>query len=122
MKLSDVIHACSNGEVAEAALMSIGGAFAKVVTTEAASRGVPRGRFIAQLVGEFERNAGTCVWARAAQAMRGADQPVLVGLYVILAHGLLTQSLRAAAADDARDPAAAPAATDALRESEFMIA
>jgi hypothetical protein len=30
--------------------------------------------------------------------MRGADQPVLVGLYVILAQGLLRDTLRAASA------------------------
>ena len=84
-------NTCSNDKVAEAALVSLGGAFAKIVAVAAARRGLPQGRFVAELVRDFERHAGTCLWAQAEQAMRGADQPVLVGLYVVLAHGLLEQ-------------------------------
>ena len=95
MRLQEVIHTCSNEKVAEAALTSLGGAFAKIVAVAAARRGVQLGRFVAELARDFERHVGTCVWARAEQAMRGADQPVLVGLYVILAHGLLEENPRA---------------------------
>jgi hypothetical protein len=96
VRLREVIHTCSNDKVAEAALLSLGGAFAKIVAVAAARRGLPQGRFVSELARDFERHAGTCVWAQAEQAMRGADQPVLVGLYVVLAHGLLEENLRAA--------------------------
>ena len=48
--------------------------------------------------------------------MRGADQPVLVGLYVILAHGLLEENLRAVGAK--RNPKA-PASS---LKAELMMA
>ncbi|HZZ59968.1 MAG TPA: hypothetical protein VFE63_02180 [Roseiarcus sp.] len=102
MRLQEVIHTCSNEYVAEAALISLGGAVAKTVAVAAARRGLPMGRFVAELARDFERHAGTCVWARAEQAMRGADQPVLVGLYVVLAQGLLRENLRAASENGAR--------------------
>jgi hypothetical protein len=82
--------------VAEAALMSLGGPFARTVADTAAKRGVPLGRFVAELARDFEHQAGACVWTQAEQAMRGADQPVLVGLYVILVQGILRDGLRAA--------------------------
>ena len=128
MRLREVIHTCSNDKVAEAALVSLGGAFAKMVAVAAARRGLPQGRFVAELVRDFQRHAGTCVWAQAEQAMRGADQPVLVGLYVILAHGLLEESLRAASESAGRVPEAsgnssepeqmAAACADAFRSPE----
>ena len=118
MRLREVIHACSNDKVAEAALVSLGGAFAKIVAVAAARRCLQQGRFVAELVRDFERHAGTCVWAQAEQAMRGADQPVLVGLYVILAHGLLEDNLRAASEDAKRIPAAP---SSSLRP-ELMVA
>jgi hypothetical protein len=106
MRLREVIHTCSNDKVAEAALISLGGAFAEIVAVAAARRGVPRGRLVAELARDFERYAGTCVWARAEQAMRGADQPILVGLSVILAHGLLDENLRATSEGAKRVPRA----------------
>ena len=96
MRLREVVHTCSNEKVAEAALISLGSAFARTVAVAAARRSVSQGRFVADMARDFERHAGTCVWAQAEQAMRGADQPVLVGLYVILAQGLLRENLRAA--------------------------
>ncbi len=102
MRLREVIHTCSNEYVAEAALISLGGPVAKTVAVAAARRGLPVGPFVAELARDFERHAGTCIWARTEQAMRGADQPILVGLYVILAHGLLRENLRAASEDGAR--------------------
>ena len=106
MQLREVIHTCSNDKVAEAGLISLGSAFAETVAVAAAKRGVSRGRFVAELARDFERHAGSCVWARAEQAMRGADQPILVGLYVILAHGLMRESLRLASQITARVPEA----------------
>jgi hypothetical protein len=102
--------------VAEAALMSLGEPFAKIVAVAAARRGVPRGRFVAELARDFERHAGTCIWAQAEQAMRGADQPVLVGLYVILAQGLLRENLRSASSNAERVPEAprSPAAHEQM--------
>ena len=97
--------------------MSTDEAFAKIVAVAAARRGLLQGCFVADLVRDFERHAGTCVWAQAEQAMRGADQPVLVGLYVILAHGLLEESLRASVG--ARRNPEAPASSF---KSELMLA
>ena len=116
MRLQEVIHTCSNEKVAEAALISLGGAFAKIVAVAAARRGVQLGRLVAELARDFERHMGTCVWTRAEQAMRGADQPVLVGLYVILAHGLLQENLRAVGAK--RNPKA----TASSLKAELMMA
>jgi hypothetical protein len=96
LDLREVLRTCSNAKVAEAALISIGGDLSTVVAAEAANRGVSPGGFVAKLVRDFERNVGTCVWARAEQAMRGADQPLLAGLYAIVAHGLLAHNLRSA--------------------------
>ncbi len=104
VRLREVIYTCSNEKVAEAALISLGGAFAKTVAVAAAQRGVSQGCFVADLARDFERHAGTCVWAQAEQAMRGADQPVLVGLFLILAQGLLRENLRAASANAASFP------------------
>ncbi|HKN27795.1 MAG TPA: hypothetical protein VJY34_07875 [Roseiarcus sp.] len=118
MRLREVIHTCSNEKVAEAALISLGGAFAEIVVAAAARRGESRGRFVVDLARDFERHAGTCVWARAEQAMRGADQPILVGLYVILAHGLLEENLRAASEGGKR---VCEASATSLR-SELMVA
>jgi hypothetical protein len=118
VRLREVIHTCSNDKVAEAALMSLGEPLGKIVALAAARRGVPRGRFVAELAHDFERHARTCVWAQAEQTMRGADQPVLVGLYVILAHGLLEDNLRAASEGAKRIPAAP---SSSLRP-ELMVA
>jgi hypothetical protein len=117
LRWQEVIHTCSNEKVAEAALISLGGAFAKIVDVAAARRGVQLGRFVAELARDFERYMGTCVWARAEQSMRGADQPVLVGLYIVLAHGLLEASLRASVGAQ-RNPEA-PASSF---KSELMLA
>lgn len=102
MRLREVLHTCANEKVAEAALLSLGGPFARTVADTAAKRGVPLGLFVAALARHFENQAGTCVWTQAEQAMRGADQPVLVGLYVILAQGLLRDTLQAASAEGER--------------------
>jgi hypothetical protein len=101
VRLREVIHTCSNEKVAEAALISLGGAFAKTAAVTAAQRSVSQGCFVANLARDFERHAGTCVWAQAEQAMRGADQPVLVGLFFVLAQGLLRENLRATSASAA---------------------
>jgi hypothetical protein len=116
VELREVIKTCSNTKVAEAALVSVGGNLAAVVASEAARRDVSVGGFVAQLVHDFERNDGTCVWARAEQAMRGAEQPILAGLYVIVAYGLLAQNLRLAL------NVSRVGSGKAHRESERMVA
>ncbi len=73
--------------------MSIGGELAEVVAIEARRRRQPVGELVAELVHDFEIALGTCVWARAEQTMREAEQPVLAGLYVVVAHGLFRQNL-----------------------------
>ncbi len=95
MKLRSVLGTCSHADVAQAALMSIGGVLAAAVAVEAQRRREPLGPFVAGLVRDFEGLADTCVWAGAEQAMQGSEQPVLAGLYVVIAHGLLRRNLLA---------------------------
>ena len=57
--------------------MSIGGELAEVVAIEARRRRQPVGELVAELVHDFEIALGTCVWARAEQTMREAEQPCL---------------------------------------------
>ena len=59
-EIARLFHSCSNDKVAEAALVSLRGAFAKIVAVAAARRGLPQGRFAAELARDFERHAGTC--------------------------------------------------------------
>ncbi len=95
MKLREVLRTCSNAEVAEAALRSIGGGLFFAVAAEAQRRRQPLGKFVAELVRDFESAAGPVIWARAEQAMGDAEHPVLAGLSIVAAHGLLRQNLAA---------------------------
>ncbi len=92
MTLREVLRTCSNAEVAEAALRSIGGGLFFAIAAEAQRRGRPLGKFGAELVRDFEDSAGPVVWASAEQAMRDAEHPVLAALSVVAARGLLTQN------------------------------
>jgi len=82
--LREIVHSCSNRHVAYAALSSIGGDFAKRVVARAMLSSLAPGPFVAAIVKEFSRRAEDHEWDGLEDAMRGADQPVLIGLRHIL--------------------------------------
>jgi hypothetical protein len=88
MTLREIIRTCSNAHVAEAAVVSIGGEFALRFAAEAARRDLPSGAFAARLVRDFATKAERKGLRRVVAATRGADQPILSGLHVILSDGL----------------------------------
>ena len=85
MLMDDIFHSCSHKKVAQAAVASIGGAFADRVRQVAAVRGLTPGAFAASAVRRFDRTAASGD-ARdiLRRALRGTDQPVLHGLRLIL--------------------------------------
>ncbi len=96
MDARDVVHACSNASVAQAAVFSIGGAFVTQFASEAHRRHLGCGPYAARLVRDFARTAGEAEWTRANSAARGVELPVLSCLRFILDHGLATSSSESA--------------------------
>ena len=88
MMVREIVSTCSNPHVARAAVASIGGAFARRFSQDAAKRNLSSGMFAADLVRRFSRQAGERDWQGADQATRGADQPILSGLRFILERGV----------------------------------
>jgi hypothetical protein len=86
MALRLVIGACSNEHVASWALQSMDDELATQTRREAEYQGKPPGRFVAEIVREFERTSDFAARANAARSIRGSDQPLLAGLRSILAH------------------------------------
>jgi hypothetical protein len=84
MLMDDIFHSCSHEKVAQAAVASIGGAFADRVRQVAAVRGLTPGAFAASAVRRFDRTASGDVRDILRRALRGTDQPVLHGLRLIL--------------------------------------
>ena len=88
MIVREIVWTCSNPHVARAAVASIGGAFARRVSQDAAKRNLSSGMFAARLVRRFSRQAGEHDWEGVNRATRGADQPILSGLKYILERGV----------------------------------
>ena len=88
MIVREIVWTCSNPHVAHAAVASIGGAFARRVSQDAAKRNLTSGMFAAGLVRRFSRRAGERDWEGVDQATRGADQPILSGLRFIIERGV----------------------------------
>ncbi len=80
----EIVHTCSNVNVARAAVDSIGGQFARDFAADANRRDMSRGAFAAHLVREFASAANECELRRLAAATRGSDYPILTGLRYIL--------------------------------------
>ena len=112
MNMLKVVRSCANAQVAHAAVISIGGEFARRVAGEAASKGLSCGSYVAKAVLAFEQSSDLREWARAEQETRGADQPILVGLRHILDRGPLP-ALEAGAPDDER--------LDVVRRSQISL-
>jgi hypothetical protein len=88
MMLREIVSTCSNPHVARAAVISIGGDFARRFERDAANRNLSSGMFASRLVRHFVRQADVGDLKRAREAMRNADTPVLSGLRYILERGL----------------------------------
>ena len=84
MVLKEVVHTCSNAEVANVALASIGGKFAERIATEASRSNLTPGMLTSLIVKEFSANASFDQMADVSAAASGTDQPGLSGLRQIL--------------------------------------
>jgi hypothetical protein len=80
----EIVHTCSNSEVARAAVDSIGGEFARRFAADASQRHLTSGAWAAKLVRDFANRADEIEWHRVNSATRGSDQPILTGLRYIL--------------------------------------
>jgi len=84
MVLKEIVQTCSNAEVANAALASIGGKFAQHIAAEASRSNLTPGMLTSLIVKEFSANASFDQMADVHAAASGTDQPVLSGLRQIL--------------------------------------
>jgi hypothetical protein len=84
----EIVHTCSNSEVARAAVKSIGGDFARDFVAEASRRELPSGVLAARLVREFADKADEVELQSVVAATHGSDQPILSGLRYILERGV----------------------------------
>lgn len=84
MRVNEVLHSCSHGYVAEAAVVSIGGAFAHQVRSSAAAQGQSVAEFAAQHVRRFSRVASERDWRTVAARMQDADLALLAGLEAVM--------------------------------------
>jgi hypothetical protein len=84
MLIADLIHSCSNANVAEAAVCCIGGSFAERVGAVAVKNGMNIGRFVAAIVRDFGRRANDEAIDALRREIDGTDQPLLQGLVHVL--------------------------------------
>ena len=103
--LREIGRTCSNPHVARAALVSIGGEFARRFAADASRCDLPSGVLAARFVSAFAENADDEDWRRVAAATRGADQPILSGLRYILDRGLSAETNAAGCAPGNTSPA-----------------
>ncbi len=82
--VAEIIHSCSHEKVAQAAVVSMGTAFAGKVGKSAGARGLSIGTFTARAVQEFGASSGEAEREAILKAIHGSDQPILVGLKLIL--------------------------------------
>jgi hypothetical protein len=88
MSIDEIVHTCSNEDVARAAVASIGVSFASRVKSAADSAGVTVGVYAARAVRSFAAVASVGGRSEVASAMARSDQPILRGLEVILSREL----------------------------------
>ncbi len=88
MMVREIVSTCSNPHVARAAVVSIGGDFARRFELDAANRKMASGALASRLVRHFVRRADERDWEGARAATRNTDMPVLSGLRFILERGL----------------------------------
>ncbi len=84
MMIADLIHSCSNANVAEAAVACVGGGFAERVAAVAVKNGMNVGRFVAAVVRDFGRRADDQAIDALRRKIAGTDQPLLQGLVFVV--------------------------------------
>lgn len=84
MVIQDIMNSCSNEQVAEAAVASIGGVFARRVLETAKRRGVRPGALAASAVLKFRSNARSTEFEALQNAVAGDDLPLLRGFAMIV--------------------------------------
>lgn len=84
MVIHDIMNSCSHEQVAEAAVASIGGAFARRVRETANRRGIRPGALAASAVLRFRSNAQASEFEALKAAVAGEDLPLLRGLAFIV--------------------------------------
>ncbi|HLH11944.1 MAG TPA: hypothetical protein VKV77_08710 [Methylovirgula sp.] len=84
MLIDEIVRTCSHEKVAQAAVASLGFAFASRVKKAADEHGLSVGAFAARAVREFAGEAHAVERRVVGRAMHKADQPILRGLQIIL--------------------------------------
>lgn len=82
--IADLLHSCSNGHVATAALTSIGGGLPERMRRVAERHGVSAGCYAVRAVLHFESKASAEDFEELAAWLHGHDLPLLAGLQFIL--------------------------------------
>jgi hypothetical protein len=93
VSVDEIIHTCSNEKVAQAAVASIGFAFALRVKHAADTYGLSIGAFGARVVREFGRVADEHERGAVLSAMERSQHLVLCGLRAILERKLEADSM-----------------------------
>lgn len=83
--LEEILRSCCNPHIAGAAVASIGGAFAARARLLAGAAGMSEGAFVAREVIRFAEEGSDDQRSALADALRGVDQPILLGLQLIVA-------------------------------------
>jgi hypothetical protein len=90
--LEEIIHTCSDANVACGALASIGGEFAKDFAARAFHSNLSPGMLAALIVKAFANQASSQQRDEVWRLAHGADQPILSGLRHILAQSAIFES------------------------------
>jgi hypothetical protein len=92
MVVEDIVNSCSNAYVAEAAVASIGGSFARRVRDAASRRGVRPGALAATAIIGFRTRARARDFEALQRAVAGDDQPLLRGFRLIVEPELVSEA------------------------------
>jgi hypothetical protein len=84
MLVSDILRSCSHDHVARAAVVSIGGDFARRVNSFAAERGESVGDYTARHVRRFSQRASERDWRYVLATMEGEDLALLAGFQAVV--------------------------------------
>ena len=109
MLIREIMTSCSNDSVAQAALASIGGAFAARIEARADGQGLRAGQLAAEAVRQFSAGALARDIEGLRTAISGHDQPVLAGLRHILEAAIQREDM-----DTGQDQRALPKAVAGL--------
>lgn len=84
MLIADLIHSCSNENVAQAALISIGGKLAEQTVTYAKQHNLTVGVLVSSIVRNFDLRSDDAAKIALQNQILGDDQPLLGGLKALL--------------------------------------